>query len=105
MRTFWKLSAPVVVMAGIFVSTGLAGEGSAPPSRRTTTPPSVAVTNHGQLQLDADMTQRMSTPNAAGPMQAGKIRDAQLAHSSDPAFVARLEQHQREIDRMLARQP
>lgn len=58
---------------------------------------------HDTLQQDADMTQRMSAPNASGPMFSGQIRDPQLDHSQSPAFIKALEQHQAEIDQMLAR--
>jgi hypothetical protein len=58
--------------------------------------------SHELLQRDADMTQRMSTPLADGPMQRGDLRDAQLDHSLRPGFLPALEQHQADIDRMLA---
>ena len=103
MRTFLKLSAPVIVMGAIFVSTGLAAE--SPPTPIRAPAPAVPAADHTQLQVDSDMTQRMSTPNASGAMQDGKVTDPQLTHSSNPAFVAQLEQHQQDIDRMLARTP
>lgn len=59
--------------------------------------------SHALLQRDADMTQRMSSPTADGAMQRGEVRDAQLDHSQSSAFVRALEQHQDDIDRMLAR--
>jgi Universal stress protein family len=46
-----------------------------------------------------------STPSSAtaeGPMQSGMTRDAQLERSSNATYLAQLEQHQREIDQMLA---
>ena len=103
MRTFLKLSAPLIVMGAVFVSTGLAAESPATPTR--TPAPAVGAADHTQLDVDFQMTQRMSTPNASGPMQEGRVTDPQLTHSSAPAFVAQLEQHQRDIDRMLARTP
>jgi hypothetical protein len=36
-------------------------------------------------------------------MFSGQMTDPQLRHSSNPAFVRELEQHQADIDRMLAR--
>ena len=62
----------------------------------------VAGYSHDQLQGDANMTEQMSTPNAATASQS-HTRDAQLARSQDPGYVAALEQHQADIDRMLAR--
>ena len=56
-----------------------------------------------QLHQDYNMTQYMSGPNASGSMSTGQVTDPQLQHSSDPAFVRELEEHQRDIDRMLAR--
>jgi hypothetical protein len=35
-------------------------------------------------------------------MQSGMTRDAQLERSSNATYLAQLEQHQREIDQMLA---
>lgn len=59
--------------------------------------------SHEVLQRDTNMTQRMSTPGADGPMQRGDVRDAQLEHSQRPGFVGALERHQADIDQMLAR--
>src|SRR6266508_2987894 len=36
-----------------------------------------------------------------GPMSSGAVVDDQLRRSQDPAYVAALEAHQREIERML----
>jgi hypothetical protein len=70
---------------------------------RTPSPPAYSGTyDHDQLQRDAQMTQNMSTPNANTDSQYHRD-DVQLSHSSDPAFVRELEQHQADIDRMLAR--
>lgn len=57
--------------------------------------------DHEQLQRDAQMTQNMSTPNANTDAQIHR-GDAQLTHSSDPAFIDDLEAHQADINRMLA---
>jgi hypothetical protein len=51
------------------------------------------------------MTQAMSTPNASGPMQNGLVPNGMLHRSQDPAYLRALEQHQADIDRMLARLP
>ncbi|MFP5487039.1 MAG: hypothetical protein ACLGHQ_01865 [Acidimicrobiia bacterium] len=59
--------------------------------------------DHDTLEQDALMTQRMAAPNAAGPMFTGQVQDDQLVHSQNPGFVRALEEHQANIDRMLAR--
>ena len=65
-------------------------------------PAAVAGIPHDQLQADADMTQQMSAPNANTGSQAHR-NDGQLDRSQSPGYVAALEQHQADIDRMLAR--
>ena len=97
-----KLLITTVVFFGTVIGVGLASEPTGTPG----TPPSSSGSSgysHELLQQDAEMTQRMSTPAADGPMQSGGVRDTQLDHSQDPAFVRALEQHQADIDRMLAR--
>lgn len=71
--------------AGQVPSAALAGSGS-----------------HETLQNDVEMTQRMSTPNADTGSQAHR-GDGQLERSQSPGYVRALEQHQAQIDRMLAR--
>jgi len=61
--------------------------------------------DHTQMQLDINMTQAMSAPNAAGPMQNGQIADSQLLRSRDPGYVQALGQHQADINRMLGIAP
>jgi len=58
---------------------------------------------HAQLQADLQMTQQISAPGASGPMSNGAVADDQLRRSQDPAYVAALEAHQRQTDRMLGR--
>ena len=61
-------------------------------------------TDHSVLQRDAEMTQRMSVDGPPGVMEQGRTtHDDQLVHSSSPGFTSDLEQHQADIDRMLAR--
>lgn len=79
---------------------------AAPPKPATTASAgqqSSSVDDHDTLQQDALMTQRMAAPNAAGPMFTGQVQDDQLLHSQNPGFVRALEEHQADIDRMLAR--
>lgn len=85
--TLFYASAVVVVAAKNDTTSG--------PSR----PPAVQTNySHQQLQSDAWMTQGMSSPQAST-----MPNDAQRQRSSDPAYVVALEQHQEQIDRMLAR--
>lgn len=125
MRTLKRLLVGLALWSGLVVGISVSTSDGAPPSPAspvavTSTPttrtasanvttaltaPAAAspVDDHDALQRDAEMTQRMSAPNAAGPMFSGQIRDAQLDHSQDPAFVKELEEHQADIDQMLAR--
>ena len=57
---------------------------------------------HEQLQIDAFMIEQMSTPNAATGRQNHRT-DQQLERSRDPGYLAALEEHQADTDRMLAR--
>lgn len=66
------------------------------------TPVYTGAYDHETLQVDAQMTQDMSRPDANTDAQYHR-RDEQLGHSSNPGFVRDLEAHQAEIDRMLAR--
>ena len=125
MRTLKRLLVGLALWSGLIVGISVSTSDGAPPApaspaavtpTRTTRTPSTDVTSapappvaasrvddHDNLQRDAEMTQRMSAPNASGPMFSGQIRDPQLAHSQNPAFVRALEDHQADIDRMLAR--
>lgn len=96
-----KLLIVTVLFFGSIIVIGVASEPEQRPAPATS--PSGGGYSHELLQRDADMTQRMSAPDATGPMQSGQVRDAQLDHSQDPAFVGALEEHQADIDRMLAR--
>lgn len=97
------LAASAFALLALIVTIGVVSQpsGSAPAPG---SPPAVTGTyDHAQLQRDAVMTQQMSTPNASGPMQDGRVREGQLQRSQDPAYVGALEQHEADIDRMLAR--
>ena len=59
--------------------------------------------DHELLQSDANMTQQMSTPNA-DTRQQNHLNDPQLSRSTDANYLRLLEQHQADIDQMLARQ-
>ena len=96
-----KLLVVAVLFFGSVIAVGLASEPDTRPAPASST--SGGGYSHELLQRDAEMTQRMSSPTADGPMQRGQMRDEQLDHSQDPGFVRALEQHQADIDRMLAR--
>ncbi|MEQ8437805.1 MAG: hypothetical protein RIB65_09945 [Ilumatobacter fluminis] len=57
---------------------------------------------HEQLQIDTYMIEQMSTPNANTGRQNHRSVE-QLRRSQDPGYLAALEQHQVDIDLMLAR--
>jgi hypothetical protein len=96
-RMLWITGAffAVVITVGLF---------SEPPDRPAPSPPAgVSQTDHAVLQRDSEMTQRMGVPGAPGGMERGAVVDDQLRHSQSEGFVADLEAHQADIDRMLAR--
>lgn len=125
MRALKRLLVSLALWSGLVVGISVSTSDGAPPappspaavtSTLTTGTPSARVTSaatapvasspvddHDTLQRDAEMTQRMSAPNASGPMFTGQIRDPQLDHSQNPAFIKALEEHQADIDQMLAR--
>ena len=90
--SLWIVAAVVVV--AVFLAAMVTGPTRSPAS--TGYP-------HQQLQSDLRMTEQMSVPGARGPMFDGTVVDDQLRRSGDPAYVAALEAHQREIDQMLGR--
>ena len=95
-----KLLVIAVLFFGLVIAAGVASQ----PDRRPAAAGSASGGySHQLLQRDAQMTQRMSSSSADSPMQRGQVRDQQLDHSQDPAFVRALELHQADIDRMLAR--
>lgn len=124
-RTLRRLLVGLALWSGLVVGTSVSrGDGVSPerastnavtsttatgtPSTRVAPAPAAPIASrpfddHDNLQRDAEMTQRMSAPNASGPMFTGQIRDPQLEHSQNPAFVQALEEHQADIDQMLAR--
>ncbi len=125
MRTLKRLLVGLALWSALVAGVSVSTSDGAPPApaspaavtpTRTTGTPSTNVTSappppvasspvaeHDNLQRDAEMTQRMSAPNASGPMFTGQIRDPQLDHSQSSAFIKVLEEHQADIDQMLAR--
>ena len=93
----WMIGGLVAVFIGLGLTTTNGGD-QQQPSR----PTSGGSANHEILQADANMTQRMSVPSADTARQ-NHLSDGQLARSQDPGYLAQLEQHQRDLDRMLAR--
>ena len=80
-----------------------ATEATAQPATPSPSPPSLTSTRADLLQQDSVMIEQMSTPNASGPMQDGRIQEPMLQRSLDAGYVRALEQHHAELDRMLAR--
>ena len=96
-----KLVIVATVFFGTLIGVGVVSETDT--TRPGATSGSGGSISHELLQRDVEMTQRMSTPAADGPMQRGLAPDSQLGHARNPGFVQALEQHQADIDRMLAR--
>ena len=92
----WLIASMVVLFAVLALSTTRTGEQPLPAPA-----PDPASVPHDLLQLDANMTQQMSTPNAS--LGQNHLRDEQLRRSQDRNYVRLLESHQADIDRMLAR--
>ena len=91
--------------AAFFASVITLGAFTAPdgtPDRPAPAPGPASSYSHDQLQRDARMTQQMSTPNANTGSQY-HANDGQLDRSQSAGYVAALETHQADIDRMLAR--
>lgn len=90
------LGAAIIAMGALALATN----GNGVPSRDV---PAVGVRPaHEQLQIDTSMIEQMSTPNADTGRQNHR-RGQQLERSRDPGYLAALEQHQADTDRMLAR--
>ena len=66
--------------------------------------PPAASFSHAQLEADRAMTQQMGVVVGAG-MNAQMTDDGMLHRSADPAYVAALEQHVAEFDRMAGLRP
>ena len=92
----WLIASMVAMFAVLALSTTRTGEQPLPAPE-----PEPASVRQTLLQLDANMTQQMSTPNASAGQ--AHLRDAQLQRSQDQNYVRLLESHQADIDRMLAR--
>jgi hypothetical protein len=92
----WLIGSMVLLFAVLALSTTRTGEQLLPAPA-----PDPASVPHDLLQLDANMTQQMSTPNAS--VGQNHLRDEQLQRSQDRNYVQLLESHQADIDRMLAR--
>lgn len=76
-------------------------------SGRRPEPRPAVVYDHSILERDANTTLGLSNPGAnttAGATSLPPTVRQQLQHSTDPEFIGELEEHEREIDRMLARE-
>lgn len=100
-RVVRKVMVVVVAFFALVVTLGLVTAPGDPAARPAPAPAIGAGYPHDQLQSDADMTQKMSTPNANTDSQNHRS-DGQLGRSRSAGYVAALEAHQADIDRMLA---
>jgi len=100
-RALKRLLFLAVAVIGSVIILGVVATPDDPANGPPTSPAVVADSSHEQLQRDADMTQQMSAPSANTGSQAHR-NDGQLDRSQSPGYVATLEQHQADIDRMLA---
>lgn len=98
-RTVKKLLIVAAGLFGLMVTVGVL-DGPGDPTNR---PPTAPGYSHEELQRAADMTQQMSTP-VANTGSTYHARDEQLQRSSSAGYVRAVEQHQTDIDRMLARE-
>lgn len=94
----WIVGSMVALLLGLGLTTT-----GAPDRSRQPDPPAVqpALGRHQVLQVDAIMTEQMALPNADTARQ-NHLDDPQLARSQDPNYVRLLEQHQTDVDQMLA---
>ena len=97
-RPLKRLLVGVIVL---FVGLGLTTT-RGPDDRPPASPATQSEYSHEVLQIDAAMTQQMSIPNADTGRQNHRT-DPQLLRSSNENYLRSLEQHQADIDRMLAR--
>ncbi len=102
MSGFSKWLVMATLFFGSVIALGLLTEPDDRPTGSTAGSPAVSGYSHEDLQSDANMTQQMSTPNANTDSQYHG-NDAQLERSQHQGYVRALEQHQADIDRMLAR--
>ena len=98
-RVVGKVMLVVVAFFALVITLGLVTATGDPAGRPA--PAIGAGYPHDQLQSDANMTQKMSTPNANTDSQYHRS-DGQLGRSQSAGYVAALETHQADIDRMLA---
>ena len=101
-RRFRRLMFSAAAFFASVITLGVVTAPDDAPSRPSSVPGVVSSYSHDQLQRDATMTQQMSTPNANTDSQY-HANDGQLDRSQSAGYVAALEQHQADIDRMLAR--
>lgn len=94
----WIVGSMVALLLGLGLTTTGAPDRSRQPDPPTVQP---AQASHQVLQVDANMTEQMSLPNADTARQ-NHLDDPQLTRSQDPDYVRLLEQHQADVDQMLA---
>jgi hypothetical protein len=98
---FRPLKRLLVGVSILFVGLGLTTT-RGPDDRAPALPATRSEYSHEVLQIDEAMTQQMSIPTA-DTRRHNHRADPHLSRSSDENYLRSLEQHQAEIDRMLAR--
>ena len=98
-RVIRRFVVVIVLFLGALSALGAATE---PDDPALAPPAASSAYSHDELQRAADMTQQMSAPNAGTGSQS-HAGDEQLRRSQSSGYVAAVEQHQADIDEMLAR--
>lgn len=99
MRPLKRLMLSMILL---FVGLGLTTTRADRPDQPAPPPAIRSAYSHDVVQVDANMTQQMSIPNANTGAQ-NHLRDPQLDRSQDENYLRLLERHQYDVDRMLAR--
>ena len=100
-RAIRRLMLLAAALVASVVTLGALTAPAGTPNRSPSAPDVTSSFSHGQLQRDTSMTQQMSTPNVETRSQY-HADDGQLHRSQNAGYVTALEQHQAEIDQMLA---
>jgi hypothetical protein len=102
----WTFVSPLRVLVGLVATGALVSVAFVVLAVATSTDASrpTAGFSHEQLEADRVMTQQMATSVGSG-MDSVMINDGMLARSGNVAYLRALEQHTRDVDRMLGRVP
>lgn len=102
MKAIWLGIVALVIVVALAVGVAAASQSGSSQGVATTSGSYVpTVASHAELYADVAMTQEMATGGHDGHSCAA----AMLQRSSNAAYLSALEQHARDVDRMLARTP